>query len=99
MSGASLLGHFAKAGIPHCQEPLRSSQTFSSHFSRTLITEMRPNRCDDTSTVHHRELRPSPETSAFRAANFSPLFDNISPRSAPPQVHAKQQNATLSHIF
>jgi hypothetical protein len=94
-----LPAHFAKAGIPHCQEPLRSSQLFSSHFSRTLITDMHHNRCEDTSTVHHRELRPSPETNAFLASNFSPLFDNIWPRPAPPQVHAKQQHSALSPIF
>src|ERR1039458_4834418 len=35
----------------------------------------------------------------FRPANFSPLFDNIWPRSAHPQVHAKQQNSMLSPIF
>jgi hypothetical protein len=45
--------------------------TFSSHFSRTLITDMHPNRCEDISTVHHPEVRPSPETNAFPAANFS----------------------------
>ena len=79
-------------------QPLRSSQLFSSHFSRTLITDLHPNRCEDTSTVQHRELRQSPETNAFPAANFSPLFDNIWPRSAQPQVHAKQQNSMLSPI-
>src|SRR5208282_3674918 len=79
--------------------PLRSSQLFSSHFSRTLITDLHLNRCEDTSTVHHRELPQSPETNAFPAANFSPLFDNIWPRSAPPQVHAKQQNSMLSPMF
>jgi len=52
-------------------QPLRSSQLFSSHFSRTLITDLHPNRCEDTSTVHHRELRQSPETNAFPDANFS----------------------------
>ena len=79
-----------------------SSQLFSSHFSRTLITELHPNRCEDTSTVHHRELRQSPETNAFPVANFLRAFDNSSdkwPRSAPPQVHAKQQNSTLSPMF
>jgi len=80
-------------------QPLRSSQLFSSHFSRTLITDLLPNRGEDTSTVHHRELRQSPETNAFPAANFSPLFDNKWPRSAPSQVHAKQQNSMLSPIF
>jgi hypothetical protein len=50
-------------------------------------------------TVHHRELRQSPETNAFPAADFSPLFDNLWPRSAHPQVHAKQKNSTLSPIF
>jgi hypothetical protein len=71
------------------------------HHKRDVraITDLLPNRCEDASTVHHRELRQSPETNAFPAANFSPLFDNIWPRSAPSQVHAKQQNSTLSPIF
>jgi hypothetical protein len=71
------------------------------HHKRDVraITDLLPNRCEDTSTVHHRELRQSPETNAFPAANFSPLFDNIWPRSAPPQVHAKQKNQALSPIF
>src|ERR1035438_2756978 len=73
-------------------------QLFSSHFSRTLITDLLPNRCEDTSTVNHRELRQSPETIAFPATNFSPLFDNRWPRSAQPQVHAKQRKLTLSPI-
>ena len=50
-------------------------------------------------TVHHRELRQSPETNAFPAANFSRLFDNLWPRSEHPQVHAKRKNSTLSPIF
>src|ERR1039458_9580733 len=65
-------------------QPLHSSQLFSSHFSRTLITDLHPNRCEDTSTVHHRELRQSPETNAFPAANFSPAlcFENTSKEDA-----------------
>src|SRR5208282_426217 len=53
------------------------------HHQRDVraITDMLPNRCEHTSTVHHRELRQSPETDAFPAANFSPLFDDIWPRS------------------
>ena len=49
------------------------------HHKRDVraITDLLPNRCEDISTVHRRELRPSPETNAFPAANFSPLFDNI----------------------
>jgi hypothetical protein len=39
--------------------------SFSSHFSRTLITDLHHNHCEDISTVHHRELRQSPETNAF----------------------------------
>jgi hypothetical protein len=50
-------------------------QGASSHFSRTVITDMHRNRCDDSSTVHHREVRPSPETSASSASNHR-LFDN-----------------------
>ena len=71
------------------------------HHKRDVraITDLLPNRCEHTSTVHHRELRQSPETNAFPAANFSSLFDNIWPKSAPPQVHAKQQNSMLSPIF
>src|ERR1019366_8813003 len=77
----------------------RAAPIFSSHFSRTAITDLHPNRCEDTSTVRHRELRQSPETNAFPDANFSPLFDNIWLRSAHPQVHAKQKNQALSPIF
>jgi hypothetical protein len=65
--------------IPHCQEPLRSSQLFSSHFSRTLITDLHHNRCEDTSTVHHPELRLSPETNALPAANFSRYLTTYGP--------------------
>jgi hypothetical protein len=91
----------ASPGLPRFTQrrgfhPLNS---FSSHCSRTLITDLHPNRCEDTSTMHYRELRQSPETNAFPAANFSPLFDNIWPRSAHPQVHAKSQNFPLSPIF
>src|SRR5208283_395800 len=68
MSGAPLLA--AKAGIRHCQEPSRSSLLLSSHFSRTPITDLHHSRCEDTPTVHHRELRQSPETNAFPASNF-----------------------------
>ncbi len=39
---------------------------FSSHFSCTPITDLYPNRCEDTSTVDHRGLCPSPETNAFQ---------------------------------
>jgi hypothetical protein len=43
------------------------------HHKRDVraITDLLPNRCEDTSTVHHRELRQSPETNAFPDANFS----------------------------
>jgi len=51
----------AKAGIP---PPLNS---FSSHSSRTVITDPHHNPCEDTSTVRHREIRPSPETNSFPA--------------------------------
>src|SRR5208282_68774 len=71
---------------------------FSSHFSRTAITDMHRNRCDDRSTVRHWGIRPSPETIAFPAI-FPPLFDNIWQRRATPQVHAKSQNLPLSPIF
>src|ERR1035438_6203675 len=62
---------------PSCRGSGRAVQFFSSHLSRTLITDLHHNRCDDTSTVHHREVRQSPETNAFPAANFSLLFDNL----------------------
>src|ERR1017187_8518163 len=79
----------------HCRPPNFFHHIFPVRSSQTCT----PNRCEDTSSVHHRELRQSPETNAFPAANVSPLFDNIWPRSAPPQVHAKRQNSTLSPIF
>ncbi len=43
------------------------------HHQRDVraITDLLPNRCADTSTVHHRELRQSPQTNAFPAANVS----------------------------
>jgi hypothetical protein len=50
-------------------EPTVYASTFSSHFFRTLITDSRHNRCENISTVHHRELRPSPETNAFPASD------------------------------
>ena len=89
LGGRNFARAFSKSGIPHCQEPRRSSQLFSSHFSRTLITDLHHTRCEDTSTVHHREVRQSPETNAFPASNLYVFFDNKWPRSASPQVHAK----------
>src|ERR1017187_4261823 len=98
--GVAAMGGFYTSALTSADDfEAGSSRFFSSHFSRSLITDLHPNRCEDTSTVHHREVRQSPETNAFPAANFSPLFDNIWPRSAPPQVHAKQQNSMLSPIF
>src|ERR1039457_315479 len=73
-------------------------QLFSSHLSRTVITDPHHNRCEHCSTVLHREIRPSPETNAFPAI-FPPLFLNTSQRRALPQVHAKSQNLTLSPMF
>jgi len=35
---------------------------FSSHFSRTVITDLSRNRREDSPTVQHPEVRPSPET-------------------------------------
>src|ERR1039458_1499365 len=81
-------GYFSIPSIP-----------FSSHFSRTLITDPHPNRGEDTSTVHHRVLRQPPLTNSSPAVNFPQLFDNIWQRRAPPQVHAKSQNLPLSPIF
>jgi hypothetical protein len=52
---------------------LRSSRLFSSHFSRTLITDLHSNHCEDIPTVHHREVRQSPETIAFSDENFRAL--------------------------
>src|ERR1019366_1557790 len=49
--------------LPTTTPPL----SFSSHFSRTLITAPHHNRCEHCSTVLHREIRPSPETNAFPA--------------------------------
>jgi len=90
----------ASPGLPRFTQrrgfhPLNS---FSSHFSRTVITDPHHNRCEHCSTVRHREIRPSPETNAFPAI-FPPLFDNIWQRRAPQQVHAKSQNLPLSPIF
>src|ERR1035438_9434885 len=48
----------------------RTTRLFSSHFSRTAITDLHHNRCDDSSTVHHREVRPSPETNASAVSNI-----------------------------
>ena len=50
---------------------------FHHIFPVPAITDLPPNQCEDASTVHHQELRPSPETNAFPDANFSPLFDNL----------------------
>ena len=82
---------FAKFRVGICDAPLppRSTQLFSSHFSRTLITDRRQNPCEDISTEHHRELCQSPETDTVPAANFCVLFDNKWLRTAPSQVHAK----------
>ena len=43
------------------------------------------NRCDDSSTVHHREVRPSPETSESPASNYR-LFDNYMEAVTAPQL-------------
>jgi hypothetical protein len=53
----------------------RRPPPFSSHFSCTAITDLHQNRCDDSSIVHHRGVRPSPETNASSASNHR-LFDN-----------------------
>jgi hypothetical protein len=64
-----LIAHLAKAGVPHyyCAPP-----DFFHHIFLVLSSQTgAPNRCDDASTVHDRELRLSPETNAFPVANFS----------------------------
>ncbi len=44
-------------------------------------------------------MRQPLETKPNSGLIFSPLFDNIWPRSAPSQVHAKWSNSMLSAIF
>src|ERR1039458_4972664 len=74
----------------HCRPPnffhhiflVRSSQTCSQPVRRYL---------DSASS----RSAPVSRDDAFPAADFPTLFDKIWPRSAPSQVHAKQQNSTL----
>ena len=43
----------------------------------TAITDMHQNRCDDSTTMHHREVCPSQATNAFSASTFFVVsFDN-----------------------
>jgi hypothetical protein len=83
----------------HCVPPnffhhiflVRSSQTC------TTIAAKIPRQCTIENCARlQRRTR-------FRPQTFHVLFDNKCsdkwPRSAPPQVHAKQQNSTLSPIF
>jgi len=65
---------------------------FSSHFSRAAITDPHQNQCEDDSTLHHPELRPSPETG--RPKPLSRLFENRTrwyPSEAP--EHPKQRTS------
>ena len=64
---------------------VRSSQTY------TTVAAKIPRQCTIENCASLQRRLP--------AANFSPLFDNIWPRSAPPQMHAKKQNSMLSPIF
>jgi hypothetical protein len=72
---------------------------FSSHFSRTAITDLHHNRCQDSSTVHHREVPPVSRDERISGFEFSPLFLNLWHQPAHPQKHAKQQNLPLSPMF
>ena len=50
---------------------------FSSHISCTLITDTQPQSRNNSPTVQHRKLCPSPETAPLSAANhLRRLFDN-----------------------
>ena len=72
---------------------------FSSHFSRTAITDVHQNRCDHPPTTHHREVRPSPETDAFPAPNLSPLFDNLRRLAGVSGAGARCRNPERSGCF
>src|SRR6266436_1851280 len=43
---------------------------FSSHISCTLITDTQSQSRNNSLTVEHRKLRPSPETDPLSAANY-----------------------------
>jgi hypothetical protein len=77
---------------------------FSSHFSRTAITDLHHNRCNDSSTVD-REVRPSPEANASAVSNIfhgslttNETVTNSSGEHAPEKAR-KPQNLPLSHVF
>jgi hypothetical protein len=62
-----------RRGVVGEESPLRLI-IFSSHFSRTAITDLHHNRCEDSPTMLHREVRPSPEMDVFPASNFHRSF-------------------------
>src|ERR1035438_5039601 len=70
---------------------VRSSQTCTA-IGAKIPRQCTIENCARLQRRTHSSLRVPEES-------FSPLFDNIWPRSAHPQVHAKQQKSMLSPIF
>src|SRR5713101_1231922 len=57
--------------------PLSNPGSFSSHISCTLITDTQSQSRNNSPTVQHRKLRPSPETDPLSAAkHLRRLFEN-----------------------
>ena len=87
----------------HCRLPIFFHHIFLVRSSQTctIIGAKIPRRCTMQNCARlqrrtHFSLIVTEESAGRR---FSPLFDNIWPQSAPPQVHAKQPKSMLSPIF
>src|ERR1700687_2671345 len=69
-------GDSRRGALPNCRHltlrcPEAAPRPFSSHFSCTAITDTESQSCNNSPTVQHRELHPSPETDPSSAAKSS----------------------------